>query len=42
MVADEQRFELFAPGCCGAFQGIIDELRLYDRSLGPAEIPSVP
>jgi hypothetical protein len=38
----QQLFSLFQRGCCGGFAGLIDEMRLYDRALGPLEIPSVP
>jgi hypothetical protein len=35
-------FELFRPGCCGSFPGVLDELRLYDRALSSTEVALVP
>lgn len=38
----DQRFLVSAPGCCGAWIGDLDELRLYRRALTVQEIQLVP
>jgi hypothetical protein len=38
----DQKFELFSRGCCGGFEGSVDEMRLYNRPLSPAEIQLIP
>lgn len=38
----DQHFWLFPYGCCGGFQGTIDEVRLYDRAVTAAEALAIP